>query len=125
MILLFHILKQQEVNETYCFYSHFIKDVLHGRDYLRLAPSVPSRNGAIFCTTANPHKEWLIEFSFSVYGRGISGGKGMAFWYVKDPSNDGVDFFGHSSKYEGFQLDSTKDFIDINLMYRDCYTYGF
>ncbi len=48
----------------------------------------------------------MVEFSFSVYGRGPAGGKGFAFWYTKDLKAPTVstDFFGHQGNFEGVAI---------------------
>ncbi|KAJ3274061.1 hypothetical protein HDV01_003554 [Terramyces sp. JEL0728] len=45
-------------------------DVMFTTDVVRIVPSLSHKMGAMWCETPNPHKEWMVEFSFSVYGRG-------------------------------------------------------
>ncbi|KAI8907099.1 legume-like lectin family-domain-containing protein [Powellomyces hirtus] len=72
-------------------------------DYVRLTPSVPDSAGAIWATQPNPHKEWQVEFSFSVFGRGYMGGEGLAFWYTKEKGTTGP-MYGSKDKWDGLAI---------------------
>ncbi|KAJ2998681.1 hypothetical protein HDV02_004212 [Globomyces sp. JEL0801] len=78
--------------------------VLLNKNLVRLVSSLGGQKGSVFCDTENPHQNWMVEFDFSVYGRSSSGGEGFVFWYVKDTKPDKLDFYGHSSRFEGLAL---------------------
>jgi hypothetical protein len=64
------------------------------------------QSGSLWCETPNPHKEWMVEMSFSVYGRTAAGGEGFVFWYTEDQTPPKVtpDFYGHSSVFKGLAV---------------------
>jgi hypothetical protein len=81
-------------------------DVLITQDFVRVVPSLAYQSGSLWCETKNEHKEWMVEFSFSVYGRTAAGGEGFVFWYTADQSPPKVspDFYGHSSIFKGLAI---------------------
>ncbi|KAJ3251277.1 hypothetical protein HK103_002547 [Boothiomyces macroporosus] len=81
-------------------------DVMFTTEVVRIVPSLSHKMGAMWCETPNPHKEWMVEFSFSVYGRGTAGGDGFVFWYTKDKKPPVIypDFYGHSAKFHGLAI---------------------
>ena len=92
-------------------YFNVTGDAIHGRDSLRLVPSIPFRSGAIWCTTKNTHKHWATHLSFAVHSPGNTGGDGFVFWYIKphpvmaegrvSPSDA---FYGHTANFEGIAV---------------------
>ncbi|KAF9427026.1 hypothetical protein BGZ94_005631 [Podila epigama] len=72
-------------------------------DFVRLTPSVPRLHGAMWRETANEHKEWEVEFSVRAQGRGNTGGRGFAFWYTKEHTEEGP-VFGNRDKWTGLGL---------------------
>jgi hypothetical protein len=76
--------------------------------------------GSIWCEVPNPHAEWMVEFSFSVYGRSISGGEGFVFWYTQDQTPPTVvpDFYGHSSRFKGIGIvfDPSDNDANVNMI---------
>ncbi|KAJ3024260.1 hypothetical protein HKX48_003085 [Thoreauomyces humboldtii] len=89
--------------ETKIPYFEEIGHTILTPDYVRLTASVPDNSGAIWTKAPNPHKEWQVEFSFSVYGRGYMGGEGLAFWYTKDKMPIGP-MYGSGDKWNGLAV---------------------
>lgn len=78
-------------------------EVMITNNLVRVAPSLHNKLGLIWCETPNPHREWMVEFSFQVYGRGASGGEGLVIWYAKDlqAPTSMPDFYGSLSSFTG------------------------
>jgi len=95
------------------FISCTLLDVLLSQDYLRLAPSLQNKAGSIWTQNFNPHKEWQVEFSFRVSGRGYSGGEGLAFWYTKERGIAG-DIYGSKDAWTGLAV-----FFDTSDMHEE------
>ncbi|RIB02497.1 legume-like lectin family-domain-containing protein [Gigaspora rosea] len=72
-------------------------------EFLRLAPSVPLHSGSIWVQLPNPHKEWEVELSFRISGNYFLGGRGIAFWYIKEQSKGG-SLFGCRDKWDGLAI---------------------
>jgi hypothetical protein len=78
---------------------------LASREKVRLTSSMPLQHGQLWCTEANPHKEWMVEFSVIVSGRYMSGTDGFAFWYTSQKGQtEHTDFYGASSKFDGIGI---------------------
>ncbi|KAJ3390196.1 Dynamin-like GTPase that mediates homotypic ER fusion [Lobulomyces angularis] len=77
--------------------------VIKTEQSIRLTPSVPNMKGSIWAKEPNTHKNWEIEFSFTAFGRGYMGGKGLAFWYTKDRMIEGP-IYGGKDLWTGFGL---------------------
>ena len=74
---------------------------------VRLSPAMDYKRGSLWSVKPNPHKEWMVEFSFSVYGRHALGGEGFALFYTKelgDYSTLKPDFYGRSSSFQGVAI---------------------
>ncbi|KAJ3302971.1 hypothetical protein HDV03_004423 [Kappamyces sp. JEL0829] len=87
-------------------YFNHSGEVFIADNLVRISPSLANKQGLLWCKTPNPHKEWMVEFSFTVYGRGVAGGKGFAFWYTKDLEAPAVspDFYGHVGSFNGVAI---------------------
>ena len=80
--------------------------------------------GLLWCETANSFREWMVEFSFQVQGRGASGGEGFVIWYAKDlkaPVSN-PDFYGSQSKFEGVAV--VFDSADVALNRHNPFIYA-
>ena len=62
--------------------------------FIRLTDGTPGKSGGIWATNPNPHKEWQVTLGFTANGKGVDGGKGLAFWYVRDRARAGNTFGG-------------------------------
>ncbi|CAG8737263.1 15312_t:CDS:2 [Gigaspora margarita] len=89
-------------NDTVPFFDTYGHTLL-APEFLRLAPSVPWHSGSIWTQLPNPHKEWEVEFSFRISGNYFLGGRGMAFWYIKEQSKGG-SLFGCRDKWDGLAI---------------------
>jgi hypothetical protein len=78
-------------------------DTLLAPDFIRLAPSVPKHFGSIWSLYANTHKEWMVELSFRISGSYYVGGRGIAFWYTKDRSEEGP-VLGSKDQWNGLGI---------------------
>jgi hypothetical protein len=107
---MFPTLTNQEVLDPH-------SDVLITRDYLRLVPSMPYKHGTVWCETKNPHKEWMVELSFSAYGRTVAGGEGFVFWYTENPKPPTTipDFYGQSSTFKGLAVVFDTSDVSLNV----------
>ncbi|ORY05648.1 the carbohydrate recognition domain of complex with Mcfd2 [Basidiobolus meristosporus CBS 931.73] len=70
---------------------------------IRLAPSVPGLKGSIWAENPNPYKQWEVEFSFTITGRGYTGGNGLAFWYTKESAQSGP-IYGSRDQWDGLAI---------------------
>lgn len=73
------------------------------KDQVRLTSSLPNQAGQIWVSNSNPHKEWQLHFSFSVFGRNQIGGEGLALWYTKDKEQSGP-IYGSMDKWNGLGI---------------------
>ncbi|KAI8877898.1 hypothetical protein K501DRAFT_37597 [Backusella circina FSU 941] len=78
-------------------------DVIKADDFIRLSLSVPNSKGYIWSKIPNPHEEWETEIHFRVSGSHLHGGRGMAFWYAKEPMVEGP-VFGSKDKWDGLSV---------------------
>ncbi|KAL1934117.1 hypothetical protein VTP01DRAFT_6299 [Rhizomucor pusillus] len=78
-------------------------DVIASEELIRLTPSVPNTRGWIWSDRPNPYDEWQIHMAFKVSGSHMHGGRGMAFWYTKEPMPDGP-IFGARDQWDGLGL---------------------
>lgn len=72
-------------------------------DFIRLASSVPGSRGWLWSDQPNPHDEWMAHVAFRVTGSHMHGGRGLAFWYTKDPKPDGP-IFGGGDQWDGLAI---------------------
>jgi hypothetical protein len=64
------------------------------------------------------HEDWESEIRFRVSGSHLHGGRGMAFWYAKEPMVDGP-VFGSKDKWDGLSvwLDSANPVVSYTSIY--------
>ncbi|KAI8914140.1 concanavalin A-like lectin/glucanase domain-containing protein [Gorgonomyces haynaldii] len=84
-------------------YFNVSGNAIISREYVRLTSSVPYQQSILRCSKENDYKEWMVEFSFSIYGKASLGGDGMVFWYLNDFSSE-RDFYGGSSVFKGLAV---------------------
>ncbi|KAI8886725.1 hypothetical protein K501DRAFT_213266, partial [Backusella circina FSU 941] len=89
-------------NETIPFWSAG-GDILRSNDFIRLSPSVPKSKGWVWSTLPNDYDEWEVEMDFKVSGNHINGGRGLAFWYAKEPMVTGP-IYGSKDKWTGLGI---------------------
>lgn len=77
--------------------------MIASEELIRLTPSVPNTRGWIWSDRPNPYDEWQIHMAFKVSGSHMHGGRGMAFWYTKEPMPDGP-IFGARDQWDGLGL---------------------
>ncbi|KAJ1561860.1 hypothetical protein HK096_003063 [Nowakowskiella sp. JEL0078] len=75
-------------------------NVLLSQNFIRLTMSLPNQQGAIWTQHPNEFKEWQIEFSVLVSGRGSIGSEGFAFWYKKEKFHNGP-LYGSDDNWHG------------------------
>ncbi|KAI9486396.1 MAG: legume-like lectin family-domain-containing protein [Benjaminiella poitrasii] len=78
-------------------------DIFKAEDFIRLTPSVPNTKGWIWSEIANPYEEWEVEIGFKVSGKHMNGGRGLAFWYAKNPKESGP-IFGSKDSWDGLSV---------------------
>ncbi|CAK9299216.1 unnamed protein product [Gordionus sp. m RMFG-2023] len=103
------MLKRQIFLRISIFHSHFHFQILDG---ICMMPC----EGAIWCTTPVPFRDWEIVIQFQIYGHGENlYGDGMALWYVKDKEEKGP-VFGSRDNFTGLGifLDTYNNYNDIN-----------
>ena len=105
-------------------YFNTTGDVLKNKDFVRLVPSMDYQLGSIWATTANPHKEWMVEMSVIVSGMFHLGGDGFVFWYSDDQKQPGMvsDFYGRHSEFTGVAI--VFDTGDLNTNRINPYVYA-
>jgi Legume-like lectin family len=80
-------------------------DVFIADNLVRLSPAMDYQKGSIWAAKPNPHKEWMVEFSFTVFGRSALGGNGFALFYTKELGDSSPpDFYGRSATFTGMAL---------------------
>ncbi|RCI04273.1 hypothetical protein CU098_012594 [Rhizopus stolonifer] len=94
--------KNYYYNNTIPFWSTG-GDIFKSEDFIRLSPSIPNTKGWIWSDIPNPYPEWEVEIGFRVRGNNLHGGRGLAFWYAKDPKETGP-VFGSKDKWDGLSV---------------------
>ncbi|KAI9344381.1 legume-like lectin family-domain-containing protein [Obelidium mucronatum] len=72
-------------------------------DRVRVVPGTPNMTGSIWCSEPNPHREWVVTFSFassSPPSVASTGGEGFGFWYAKQPNGLGP-IYGSKDSWTG------------------------
>ncbi|KAK9729660.1 hypothetical protein K7432_000068 [Basidiobolus ranarum] len=90
------------IGDTIPYFS-FHDNAIASPNSIRLAPSVPGLKGSIWAEKSNPYKEWEVEFSFTITGRGYTGGNGIAFWYTKERAKSGP-IYGNRDQWDGLAI---------------------
>jgi hypothetical protein len=82
---------------------------------------MPYKHGLVWCETQNPHKEWMVEWSFSTYGRTVAGGEGLVFWYTENPKPPTTipDFYGQSGTFTGLAIVFDTSDVSLNVCWFD------
>ncbi|KAH9257098.1 hypothetical protein BASA81_004648 [Batrachochytrium salamandrivorans] len=73
------------LDQTIPYFQPTTNKVVYGPDFVRLAMSIPNRNGGIWSTLPVDYNEWVVQLVFSIYGRGTSGGEGIVLWLSDAP----------------------------------------
>jgi len=73
-------------------------------DYVRVTPSIRSKQGQIWNKLQYVGNNWEIQFSIKVQGRGKLGADGMAIWYVQELPKRGGSVFGSPNNWRGLGI---------------------
>jgi mannose-binding lectin 1 len=72
-------------------------------DQVRITPSIRSQKGRIWCKNLVLNKDWEIEATLKISGRGRVGADGMAIWYTDKPGHEG-SVFGSNDQWNGLGI---------------------
>ncbi|XP_055384540.1 vesicular integral-membrane protein VIP36 [Condylostylus longicornis] len=85
-------------------YWDFLGHTMVTTNYIRLTPDLQSKSGAIWNTSPCMSRNWEIQVTFKVHGKGTElYGDGMAIWYAKDRMVPG-DVFGSKDLFSGLAI---------------------
>lgn len=85
-------------------YWDFLGTTMVTNNYIRLTGDIQSQRGAVWNTVGCYLRNWEMQIHFKVHGRGKDlFGDGFAFWYVKDPMQEG-DVFGSKDYFSGLAV---------------------
>ncbi|XP_061657994.1 protein ERGIC-53 [Syngnathoides biaculeatus] len=69
-------------------------------DQVRIAPSLKSQRGSVWCKNKMTFKHWEAEVTFRVTGRGRMGADGLAIWFTSAQGRQGP-VYGAADKWNG------------------------
>jgi len=86
-------------NATLPFFTYH-DNVIPALEYIRLSPGFRNFHGSIWAKKSNPHAEWQVEFTFSIFGQSAVGHDGLAFWYTAQRGTVGP-IYGSADQWDG------------------------
>ncbi|XP_061149861.1 protein ERGIC-53 [Syngnathus typhle] len=81
------------------FWIH-MGDAIPSEDQVRLAPSLKSQRGSLWCKNKASFENWEAEVTFRVSGRGRMGADGLAIWFTSEQGLQGP-VYGAADKWNG------------------------
>ncbi|XP_063711139.1 protein ERGIC-53-like [Symsagittifera roscoffensis] len=93
---------QLTIDNQVPFWSHG-ESALPSEDQIRLVPSIRSKKGFVWSQFAYASKDFEVEVTFKITGRGRIGADGMAVWFTDSPGFEG-NVYGNRDMWNGLGI---------------------
>ncbi|ORX79545.1 hypothetical protein BCR32DRAFT_294404 [Anaeromyces robustus] len=77
--------------------------IMEINNYIRLTPSLPSKQGWLWSKVPLISNNWEIEFEYKIHSKGNNNGDGFAFFYTSERATEG-DAFGNIQNFKGLGI---------------------
>jgi len=77
--------------------------VMEVNNYIRLTPSLPSKQGWLWSKVPLISNNWEIEFEYKIHSKSNNNGDGFAFFYASERAIEG-DAFGNIQNFKGLGI---------------------